>query len=148
MHHLTGYADRWSAKQGGTLRFMVSSEAGRDYKLRFVRHLCGDPNPDGPGYTEIAMPTPLDGIRAGQEQKAYLGSFAHATLALDAAKGVRLSATIWPTTPHKGEQGVVSVAIGDWMFSIGIGPGGGMMAKATGPSGEAVCVEVARRPQS
>ena len=145
MHRLTGYADRWSAKQGGALRFMVSSEVGRDYRLRFVRHLCGDPNPDGPGYCEVALPTLLDGIRAGQDQKAHLGSFARATLALGPAHGLRLSATIWPTTPRKGEQGVLSVAIGDWKFSLGIGPCGGAMAEGTGPRGEVVQVEIAHR---
>jgi N,N-dimethylformamidase len=48
MHKLTGYADRWSVRQGETIRFMVSSASGKDFTLRFVRHLCSDPNPAGP----------------------------------------------------------------------------------------------------
>ena len=100
MHALTGYTDRWSAKQGGTLRFMVSSTGDRPFSLRFVRHLCADPNPAGPGYAEIAMASPLDGTRAGIAQPAHLGSFGHlAALPADLRGGVRLAATIWPTTP-------------------------------------------------
>ncbi len=145
MHELTGYADRWSVKQGGAIRFMVSSAGGRDFTLRFVRHLCADPNPAGPGYSELAMPTPLDGARAGREQHAHLGSFAHAVLPADLRGGVRLSATIWPTTPRKGRQGVLGLRVGDWHFALGIGPGGGAMAEATGPDGTRVRAEVPRR---
>jgi N,N-dimethylformamidase len=77
-HALTGYADRWSVKQGDPIRFMVSSAEGRDFTLRFVRHLCADPNPSGPGYSEVAMPSPLDGRHAGRQQPAHLGSFGYA----------------------------------------------------------------------
>jgi N,N-dimethylformamidase len=78
MHPLTGYCDRWSAKPGATIRFMVGSAGARPFRLRFVRHICADPNPNGPGYQEIAMPTPLDGEHQGREQRAFLGSFGHA----------------------------------------------------------------------
>ena len=75
MHALTGYVDRWSVKPGGAIRFMVSSAGGRDFTLRFVRHICADPNPAGPGYAEIPMPSALDRVHPGKEQPAYLGSF-------------------------------------------------------------------------
>ncbi len=145
MHALTGYTDRWSVKQGGVIRFMVSSGEGRDFSLRFVRHLCADPNPEGPGYAETAMPTPLDGVRRGVEQRAFLGSFGHvAAVPVDLRGGVRLVATIWPTTPRKGRQGLVAVRVGDWVFALGIGPGGGTMAEARGPDGAVIRIEVAR----
>lgn len=145
MHPLTGYPDRWSVKPGQTIRFMVSSQAGRDYTLRFVRHLCADPNPDGPGYAETPMPTPLDGIRGGQAQHAAPGSFARAALPVELGSGVRLSATIWPTTPGRGMQGVIALTIGAWRFSLGIGPGGGAMVQATGPGGTLVQAEISRK---
>ncbi len=146
MHALTGYTDRWSVKQGGAIRFMVSSAGGRGFALRFVRHLCADPNPAGPGYAEEAMASPLDGDCAGVEQTAFLGSFGHvAALPADLRGGVRLVATIWPTTPGKGRQGLVAVRIGAWTFAIGIGPGGGAMAEATGPNGAVVRVEAGRK---
>ncbi|MEJ0015221.1 MAG: N,N-dimethylformamidase beta subunit family domain-containing protein [Acetobacteraceae bacterium] len=146
MHALTGYADRWSARQGDTIRFMVSSAGGRDFTLRFVRHLCADPNPAGPGYAEIAMASALDGVCAGREQPAHLGSFGHvASLPVDLRGGVSLSATIWPTTPRKGRQGVVALRIGAWSLALGIGPDGGAMAEATGPDGVTVRAVVPRR---
>jgi N,N-dimethylformamidase len=133
MHGLTGYTDRWSVKQNGAIRFMVSSAGGRDFSLRFVRHLCADPNPAGPGYAEVSMPSALDGTRQGIAQAAFLGSFGHvAALPADLRGGVRLAAAIWPTTPRKGRQGLVAVRIGGWSFALGIGPGGGAMAEVRG----------------
>ena len=106
MHALTGYCDRWSVKPGDTIRFMVGSAGGRDFALRFVRHICADPNPDGPGYPEIAMPSALDGTHRGPGPAGHLGSFGHvASLPVDLRGGVLLSATIWPTTPGKGPTG-------------------------------------------
>ena len=146
MHALTGYTDRWSVKQGGTLRFMVSSAANRDFALRFVRHLCADPNPAGPGYTEVAMPSPIDGARPGIEQHAHLGSFGHvAALPVDLRGGVSLTATIWPTMPRQGRQGVLAVRIGAWTLAIGIARDGRAMAEATAADGTIIRATVARK---
>src|SRR4051794_473965 len=118
MHALTGYADRWSGRQGEAIRFMVSSTGNRDFSLRFVRHICADPNPAGPGYHEVPMPTPIDGMHAGRQQPVQLGSYGHvASLAVDLRGGVSLAATIWPTTPRKGRQGVMALRIGDWTLA-------------------------------
>jgi N,N-dimethylformamidase len=74
MTPLTGYCDRWSVQPGGTIRFMLSSAGDRPVELRFVRHVCADPNPAGPGYQEIAMPSPIDGRHPARAQAARLGS--------------------------------------------------------------------------
>ena len=125
---------------------MISSTDGRSFALSFVRHLCADPNPTGPGYAEIPMPSTLDGTLPGTQQPATLGSFGHvASLPADLQDGVTLSATIWPTTPAQGRQGLVALRIGGWMFALGIGPGGGAMAEATGPDGACVRAEVPHR---
>jgi N,N-dimethylformamidase len=146
MHPLTGYCDRWSAKPGGTIRFMVGSAGSRPFRLRFVRHICADPNPQGPGYREIAMPTPLDGEHSGREQRAFLGSFGHAAaLPVGLRDGVTITATVWPTTPGKGRQGVVALAVGGWHLALGIGPEGGAMVEASGPGGAVVRAEVDRK---
>jgi N,N-dimethylformamidase len=111
MHPLLGYVDRWSAKPGETVRLMVSSAGGAPFTARFARILCGDPNPRGPGYREIAMDHPLAGRHPGLEQRTHLGSWAGLPL-LDlgggATKGLVLCATIWPTTPARGRQVVTS----------------------------------------
>jgi N,N-dimethylformamidase beta subunit-like, C-terminal len=146
MHVLTGYADRWSVRQGDPIRFMVSSAAGRDFAVRIVRHSCADPNPAGPGYSEIPMASAIDGTHAGEEQHAYLGSFGHvASLPVDLRGGVCLSATIWPTTPGKGRQGLIALRIDGWTLALGIGPDGGAMAEVAGPDGACVRTEVPRR---
>ncbi|HEX4171293.1 MAG TPA: N,N-dimethylformamidase beta subunit family domain-containing protein [Acetobacteraceae bacterium] len=146
MHKLTGYADRWSVRQGETVRFMISSVGGKDFALRFVRHHCSDPNPAGPGYAEMPIPSAADGLFAGKEQPAYLGSFGHVvSLPVDLRDGVRLSATIWPTTPRKGRQGLVALRSGRWMFALCIGPNGGAMAEVANADGSCVRAEVPRR---
>jgi len=146
MHALTGYVDRWSVKQGDPIRFMISSTGGREFTLRFVRHICADPNPDGPGYSEIPMPSAFDGVHPGKEQPAYLGSFGHvASLQTDLREGMTMSATIWPTTPGNGRQGLVALCLDGWIFALGIGPGGGAMAEVVGPDGARASAEVPRR---
>ncbi len=79
MHPLVGYCERWSVRPGSRIGFMVSSAGDAPFDLRFVRHLCADPNPNGPGYAEIAMPTAIDGARAGRFQPAWLGSHGRAS---------------------------------------------------------------------
>ena len=138
MHNLTGYVDRWSVKQGRAIRFMISSAGGRDFDVRFVRHTCPDPNPRGPGYTEIAMTSPIDGRHPGREQGAWLGSFGHVPALAVPIGGLTLRAMIWPTTPAKGRQGIIAVTSGGWTLSLNIGPGGGAMLAVQGPGGEVV----------
>ena len=124
MHGLTGYTDRWSAKPGESIRFMVSSAGDTPFTLRFARHLCADPNPAGPGYREVTMPTSLDGEHPGLAQPAKLGSYGHATgLPIDPAQGLALSATIWPTLPNE-RQGVLSLSGQGASIMLGLDAGG------------------------
>ncbi|MFZ9415159.1 MAG: N,N-dimethylformamidase, partial [Alphaproteobacteria bacterium] len=107
---MLGYVDRWSAKPGESIRLMVSSAGDAPFEARFARIICGDPNPRGPGYREVAMPHPLAGTHPGLDQKTHLGSWARIPL-LDlsgCARGLVLCATIWPTTPARGRQVVAS----------------------------------------
>ena len=87
MHPICGYAEQWSVEQGGRIGFMVSSAGGKDFALRFVRHLCADPNPKGPGYQEVAMPTALDGVRAGRGPGRWWGGWGPSHAAHDPAGG-------------------------------------------------------------
>ena len=138
MHKLTGYVDRWSAKQGKPIRFHISSAGGAPFDLRFVRHTCPDPNPNGPGYAEIAMPSPLDGQKPGLEQHAFLGSFGHVPAVSIPAGALTLRATIWPTTPAKGRQGIIAVKLSAWTLSLNVGETGGAMLAVETPSGTTI----------
>ncbi len=141
MHPLVGYCDRWSVKPGETIRFMVSSRDDAEFSLRFTRHICADPNPDGPGYDEVAAETPRAGTQPGLFQPAFRGSYGSADApALAAGPGLAVAATIWPTTPAKGTpgggtQGVVALSGPDWSLALCVGPGGGAMARLTTPAG-------------
>ena len=75
MLRVTGYADRWSARPGETIRFMVSAQGARPFAARVARVHCGDPNPRGPGYREETMPCATDGRHQGREQPLQLGSW-------------------------------------------------------------------------
>ena len=107
MHALTGYCDRWSARPGERVRFMVASRDGAPYDLRFVRILCSDPNPRGPGYRETAMPTPLDGRRPGTDLRAHPGSRAVAPALALPSGALAMTATVFPTTPGNGRRAAV-----------------------------------------
>ena len=122
---ITGYADRWSAKPGETIRFMVSSQGGAGYTARVARIHCGDPNPAGPGYREVAMPSPIDGAHAGQEQPIHRGSWVDVP-AVDlgaAGRPIGLVATIWPTLVETPRV-VLAWQGGGGRVVLGLGPEG------------------------
>ena len=98
---VTGYAEHWSVRQGGTLRFMIGVQGGGRYRARVARIHCGDPNPAGPGYREVPMPCAIDGEHQGIEQAMCLGSWVEVpAIDLGAADSpLLLVATIWPTLP-------------------------------------------------
>lgn len=126
MHQLTGYVDRWSARAGERIGFHVSSAADRAYDLRFVRHLCADPNPDGPGYREVVMASPLAGRKVGRAQSARPGSYAAIeAVALPTGGGLRLSARIWPTMPSKGRQVIMSCDAAGSRIELAVAADGG-----------------------
>ena len=121
---ITGYVDRWSVPQGGTIRFMVSSRGGAPFRARLARIFCGDPNPKGPGYRESAVPWPLEGEHPGREQPVLTGSRAVIpVLDLAAAPRLAIGLTILATLPAEpgeqmlfhwiGEGGVLLIALRD-----------------------------------
>ncbi|MDQ6675060.1 MAG: LamG domain-containing protein [Chloroflexota bacterium] len=109
---LLGYADRFSAAPGESIRFMVSCEAP-SFRAQLVRLIHGDANPAGPGYKEEPVASSIDRTIAGRRQTIAAGSYVRVPLEtpLDLSAGLSVQAWIWPTTPAKpGGQGLVSVA--------------------------------------
>lgn len=135
---VTGYAEQWSVRQGGTLRFMISVAEGGRYRARVARILCGDPNPAGPGYRETPMPCAIEGEHRGIAQAIRLGSWVEVPAIDLGTEGtpLLLVATVWPTLPDGGEQVVVSCTAGGASLSLGLGPGGAF-ARLSGGGGEA-----------
>ncbi len=111
MMKITAYADRISVAPGETINFMVNCEA-RSFKADIVRLVCGDLNPDGPGYKEKVVRTPASGTYKGRRQVIHGGSFVEVPAgdALEGLQSFTLQCFIWPTTPDKGEQ----TLIGNW----------------------------------
>lgn len=107
---LTGYADRFSVAPGETIEFKVSCAASEPYHARLVRVISADPNPAGPGIKEEAIPAAFEGHYPSRVQPVPLGSFARVAdgPALRGLRGFTLVATIWPTTPERSRQGILS----------------------------------------
>ena len=107
---LTGYADRFSVAPGETIAFKVSSTAAAPYQVRLVRLISGDPNPGGPGIKEEPVPAPFAASYPSRVQPVPLGSYLRVpdAPALRALGSFALVATVWPTLPGQGRQGIVA----------------------------------------
>ena len=109
MLKITGYSDEISVRPGETVSFMVSCELP-DYQADIVRLVCGDTNPEGPGYKEEAVDSPVSGRYEGRRQAIHAGSCAivPSGTVLEGLESFSVQAMIWPTTPARGEQGLVT----------------------------------------
>ena len=109
MMKITAYADRISAAPGETIKFMVNSEAPA-FKADIVKLICGDMNPDGPGYKEKMVKTGASGKYKGRRQVIHAGSFVEidASEAFQNLESFTLQAFIWPTMPAKGRQAIIA----------------------------------------
>lgn len=133
---ITGYVDRWSVRPGETINVMIGVRGGGRYRARIARVICGDPNPQGPGYREVAVPWALEGEHDGQEQLIAKGSWIDVP-SLDLGAGGRpiaFVATIWPTLPAAGRQAVLNWTSGKTALTLGAGAKGAF-CKLTTPAG-------------
>lgn len=108
MLKITGYADRISVHPGETLRLMVNCEYP-SFALDVVRVVQGDTSPAAP---PLKL-EPVDGSHRelpGRTQKIIAGSFGmiEAMPAGDGERAFGFQAYVYPTTPHKGVQAIVS----------------------------------------
>ncbi len=133
---ITGYVDRWSVRPGETINFMIGVRGGGRYRARIARVICGDPNPQGPGYREIPVPWALEGEHDGKEQRIAKGSWIDIPQ-LDLGGGERpiaFAATIWPTLVAADRQAVLSWTSGDASLTLGFGAKGAF-CRLTTPAG-------------
>ena len=109
MMNITAYADRISVAPGETINFMVNC-AAKSFEADIVKLICGDLNPDGPGYKEKVVRTAASGTYKGRKQVIHAVSFVEIPGggALSELGSFTLQAFIWPTTPDKGEQTLIS----------------------------------------
>ena len=117
---VVGYTDRLSVQPGQSIKFMVSCELP-SYRADIVRLIHGDPNPQGPGFKEQLVDSPVNGDYTGIKQDFHIGSYVTVpdNLLLQRAGSFTLQAWIYPTTPDKGAQGILT----KWSGSEGVGYG-------------------------
>ena len=106
---VVGYSDPWSAAPGDTISFMVSCQ-NDSYTADIVRLRCGGETPDDPGFKQARVPSSIDGEYPGRPQEIRVGSYALVpdALLLRARRQLTLAAWIYPTTPTKGTQGLIT----------------------------------------
>lgn len=106
---IVGYADRLSVQPGETINFMVSSDSAQ-YRADIVRLIHGDPDPKGPGFKEDLIASPANKEYPGHHQDVVTGSYVTVSdsPALRLGGSFTLQAWIYPTTPSKGAQGLIT----------------------------------------
>ena len=115
---IVGYTDRLSVQQGETIRFMVSCQQPR-YRADIVRLIHGDENRKGPGFKEVLIETSANGEYTGRHQAIHNGSYVLVpdNPLLRQNGSFTLQAWIFPTTPNKGAQGLLT----KWSVAKGAG---------------------------
>ena len=106
---ITGYSDRLSVRPGETIRFMVNCEHPT-YRADIVRLICADDSPAGPGFKERPVRTPVSRRHKGRRQVIHAGSHAlvESRPLLETLECFTVQAMIWPATPARGEQGIIT----------------------------------------
>ncbi len=110
MKKILGYSNTWGIAPGETLNVMVSTYGPTRYHADLIRVICGDDDPDHGLYREEEIEAAFSGEYPGRLQPIHAGSYALVPNApkLTALKSFTAQAWVWPTTPHQGEQGLIS----------------------------------------
>jgi len=126
---ISAYTDKLSVKAGDTLSVMASADATDTVRAHLVRLIHGDEHPDGPGFIEELVASPIDRDWPVRKQYIQKGNFlrvADTQGKLAASGPVTLHAYIYPTLPDAGRQ----MLLGRWSvdgtsgFGLGISPSG------------------------
>ena len=110
MKTILGYSNTWGIAPGETLDVKVSTYGPRRYHADLIRVICGDDDPSHDIYREEEIEAPFSGEYPGRLQPIDAGSYAVVPNApeLSALESFTVQAWIWPTTPHKGEQALIT----------------------------------------
>lgn len=127
---LFGYSNRISVKQGESIDFHVNADGTTTASAQFVRLIHGDQHPDGPGFIEEELDSPVNGEWNVRKQFTQLGSY---LVVDDPGQHLRIEGNltifcyIWPTMPERGERQCIA---GRWDsktnegYCLGINPEG------------------------
>lgn len=115
MKKIVGYTNVWGIAPGEKLNVMVSTYGPERYRADLVRIICGDDDPGHDIYREEEIEAPFNGEYPGRLQPIDAGSYTVVPNypELSALESFTVQAWIWPTTPDKGEQGLITRWQGD-----------------------------------
>lgn len=107
---LTAYSDRLSVRPQETLTVYVNCEGADQYNSETLRLICGDENPQGPGYKAIPVDMGLPTSCPGRHQTIHAGSYIiiKSSQLIDQIDNITVQAYIFPTTPERGRQGLIT----------------------------------------
>ena len=126
---IAAYTDKLSVKPGETLQVMASADAAETVRAQLVRLIHGDQHPDGPGFTEQPVASPIDRVWPARKQYVQKGNFLRVADPQDRLVPgglMTLHAFIFPALPEAGRQ----MLLGRWSvdgtsgFGLGINPSG------------------------
>ena len=108
--NLFGYCDRLTVRPGDTVRFKVSAYDQAAYDAALVRIVNGDAVSGTGDYREVVVDAPFAGRYEGRFQATNIGSHARveASGPLDDLRSFTVQSFVFPTTPEKGEQHLIS----------------------------------------
>ncbi|MFY7960666.1 MAG: N,N-dimethylformamidase beta subunit family domain-containing protein [Elsteraceae bacterium] len=113
------YSDKSTVRAGETVTFFVHVDGGADYRAEFVRLVCGDTGPKGPGLKEEPIDCAITGTHPGREQLTNVGSYVEVAQppSFEDAVGFEISTLVWATRPGAGLQ----ILLGRWDAERGAG---------------------------
>ena len=110
---VSAYTDKLSVKPGDTLRVMASTDATDRVRAQLVQLIHGDEHPDGPGFIERPVASPIDREWPARKQYIQKGNclrVADPQGRLAPTGPFTLHAYIFPTLLEAGRQ----VLLGRW----------------------------------
>ena len=150
---ISAYTDKLSVKPGDQLRVMASVDATNSVRAQLVQLIHGDEHPDGPGFVERPVASPIDREWPARKQYIQKGNFlrvADPQGKLAPTGPFTLHAYIYPTLPAAGRQ----VLLGHWSvdgtsgFALGINATGRFeFWVGDGAAADAVAAEVKLVPR-
>ena len=117
---ILGYGDKLSVRPGDSIGFKLSVEdAETVFYADVVRLRCTDDSPEGPGFREAPVPSAIDGAYPARRQVTWAGShvLVPSSPTFDRLAAITLEVWVWPTTPERGTQGLLT----RWSQDRGLG---------------------------
>jgi N,N-dimethylformamidase len=107
---LTAYCDQISVAPGDTIRCMVNCDGAASFQAELQRIVCGDENPNGPGYRADRTAVDLGGPFPARRQPIRPGSYGivQPRRLPEDLESFSLTLLVWPTTAQKGRQALIA----------------------------------------